>query len=152
MSAQPCGSWRVTRYVEGNAADLVWCSRTDGPCPFMGADIDPQHGDRRCADEPGTTLRVKWADSAINDSLIALKRYAEGIESCPTRASQEIAVALDTLRACGADEPVCDGKHERWKTCPMHGRCSCPSEVAAPADARCPLHGSSSRPKSEIAP
>lgn len=144
MSVEPCGSWRVLRYIEGNAAEERWCERIDGPCPFPGTDKE-QSSERRCATEPGTVLRVKWADGCIDDALVAFKRYAEGEGIAPMRASQEVAVVLDALRTCGATEPVCNAPHERWSTCPLHGHCSCATEVAAPRDHKCPLHGESIR-------
>lgn len=34
----PCGALVVTRWIEGNEAEVRWCERTSGPCPFPGAD------------------------------------------------------------------------------------------------------------------
>lgn len=136
---EPCGSWRAVKIIEGMYAEERWCERTDGPCPFPGT-VPGQQSERRCATEPGTTLRVSWADSAIDESLVAFKRYAEGM-SLPPRGSQDLAVAIDALRACGAKGPVCDGKHAYLRSCPKHGRCLCASEAASPANPSCPVHG-----------
>lgn len=39
--ADPCGSQRVLRWVEGHQAEVVWCSRRSGPCPYPGSDDVP---------------------------------------------------------------------------------------------------------------
>ena len=33
---QPCGSWRVVAILEGYEYEKRWCSRTSGPCPYVG--------------------------------------------------------------------------------------------------------------------
>jgi hypothetical protein len=38
------------------------------------------------------------------------------------------------------EAPKCND-HARWSTCPVHGRCVCATEMAAPYDPACPLHG-----------
>lgn len=50
---QPCGSNRVIRTVEGLDAEIVWCSRTHGPCPWPNtrATRDGNNHGRRCAVE-----------------------------------------------------------------------------------------------------
>lgn len=31
-----CGSWRVTKYLEGYEQCIEWCASTSGPCPYPG--------------------------------------------------------------------------------------------------------------------
>lgn len=102
-STEPCGSWRTTRILEGLHAEEVWCTRADGPCPFVGT-IPARHTDnRRCAMEPGTVLRVQWAESAIDEALVAWQHYCAGNGDAPPRVSQDAAVTLDALRVCAGE-------------------------------------------------
>lgn len=45
---EPCGALVVTRWVEGNEADVQWCHRTAGVCPFTGAGKS-RSSERPCA-------------------------------------------------------------------------------------------------------
>lgn len=48
-SPEACGSYRVTREVEGMAAEAVWCPRTSGPCPYPGTFSEGRVNHRGCA-------------------------------------------------------------------------------------------------------
>lgn len=104
--SEPCGSWRVLRYVEAYEYDVRWCERTDGPCPFPGTTRAKKHaGDdehRRCATEPGTVLRVKWADAAVVDALGAM-RALDHMGTTPN--AQNVQIAIDALARCVDEDP-----------------------------------------------
>lgn len=99
-----CGSTRVVETYEGHARATRWCDRTDGPCPFPGTE---QHGDRPCTGP--RVMRVRWADTAIqgaHDDLAAMSRALDNgdIPDLTTSHGESLWVALDALRACGAEE------------------------------------------------
>lgn len=107
---EPCGSWRVLRYIEGHEADERWCERTDGPCPFPGTTRAKQHTDdtehRRCATEPGTVLRVKWADECITEAYEEMVRFRDaGFDRDSPPSEQALQIAVDALRTCDAGAP-----------------------------------------------
>lgn len=69
------------------------------------------------------------------EELLMLRQMRERVERLlpePDRDDRVVRVAERT-EACGS--------HHRWTVCPVHGRCTCPSEQAAPYDRNCPLHG-----------
>lgn len=90
-----CGSWRTTRLYEGMSIESAWCSRVEGPCPFVGTDRR-EPDDRRCALDPGRVLRVSWSPEAIDAAYARLGRTEQ--------RRQDVDVARDALRACGAGE------------------------------------------------
>lgn len=46
----PCGSWRVTAYVQGYEETVRWCERKAGPCPYPNTDASSAHAaNRTCA-------------------------------------------------------------------------------------------------------
>ncbi|MGH9094152.1 MAG: hypothetical protein ACRDXE_03230 [Acidimicrobiales bacterium] len=38
---EPCGAHVVTRWIEGLAAEVAWCDRQRGVCPYAGARYEP---------------------------------------------------------------------------------------------------------------
>lgn len=100
--AEPCGSQRVLRVIEGHEADVRWCERTEGDCPFPGTDKS-KHSDRRCATEPGTVLHVHWSDDLINDAYNALYLESQGATDAASPTREQRQIAVDALRACGAE-------------------------------------------------
>ena len=110
MTDMPCGSWRVTRYVDGVEADVVWCGRRDGPCPYPGTDEAEARDGASCATAPRRTLRVTYGDDVIrraHDNLGALIERGEDDDiDVGRRASaigltaETIYVARDALAAC----------------------------------------------------
>jgi hypothetical protein len=107
--AERCGSWRVLHYIEGSEANVRWCERTDGPCPFPGSTRARHTADdenRRCATEPGTVLRVKWADECITEAYEEMVRFRDsgrGVRVAPSL--QAVQIAVDALRTCDAGAP-----------------------------------------------
>lgn len=102
---EPCGSWRNLAYIDGNVTDTRWCPRTEGPCPYPGSTREPA-SERRCATEPGTVLRVKWADECITEAYEEMVRFRDaGFDRDSPPSAQAVQIAVDALRTCDAGAP-----------------------------------------------
>jgi hypothetical protein len=104
----PCGAFVVTRWYEGHEQEVRWCERTDGPCPFPGAD-HAKRSEHLCGASGTRRLRVQWAETCIDDALGRLLRYRDDCGDL-SRESQDVQVAIDALRACGATYDL-DAEH-----------------------------------------
>lgn len=49
IETEPCGSYRITTFVEGNDAQVDWCGRRSGPCAYAGTHPARYEGNRPCA-------------------------------------------------------------------------------------------------------
>lgn len=102
---EPCGALRVLELDHGDEALVRWCSRVDGPCLFPGAP-EAKGSERLCGAGPTKRLRVSWSEQATDDALrhlLALRDVPESVAAVIS-PSQTVAVAIDALRTCGADE------------------------------------------------
>lgn len=103
-TAAPCGALVVTHWIEGHEAEVRWCERTDGPCPFPGADHSSR-SQHLCGASGTRRLRVSWAESAIDDALGEMIRYRDDCGDIH-RGSEGVQVAIDALRSCGASYDI----------------------------------------------
>lgn len=49
--SQACGAYVTTQWFDGNRKAESWCSRTSGPCPYPGGDVDLVRHNRMCMAE-----------------------------------------------------------------------------------------------------